>query len=107
MVLLICLAVTFLTELTSNTALTQVVLPVFAALAIASDLPPLLVMIPATLSASCAFMMPVATPPNAIVFGSEKIKIHEMARTGLGLNLIAAVIIAVFVLIFGGPMFGF
>jgi sodium-dependent dicarboxylate transporter 2/3/5 len=55
---------------------------------------PLILMIPATLSASCAFMMPVATPPNAIVFGSDRISVGEMARVGIALNLIGALIIA-------------
>ncbi|MDJ0810659.1 MAG: anion permease, partial [Desulfobacterales bacterium] len=57
---------------------------------------PLLMMIPATLSASCAFMMPIATPPNAIVFGSRRIKMAEMARTGLIINLIIAVLLTVY-----------
>ncbi|MCB1175570.1 MAG: SLC13/DASS family transporter [Leptospiraceae bacterium] len=99
LVFVICIAVSFLTELTSNTALTQVVLPVIAALAAARGLAPLLIMIPATLSASCAFMMPVATPPNAIVFGSEKIRIADMARTGLILNLVCAIFITLYSLL--------
>ena len=93
LVLLICLAITFLTELTSNTATTEMVLPIFAAVAVSTGLHPLLLMIPATLSASCAFMMPVATPPNAVVFGSDRVKISEMARVGIVLNLVGAVVI--------------
>ena len=73
---------TFLTELTSNTATTEMVLPIFAAIAVATGVHPLLLMVPATLSASCAFMMPVATPPNAVVFGSDRVRIVEMARRG-------------------------
>ena len=83
LILVICLSITFLTELTSNTATTEMVLPIFAAVAVSTGLHPLLLMIPATLSASCAFMMPVATPPNAVVFGSDRVKISEMARVGL------------------------
>ena len=84
---------TFLTELTSNTATTEMILPVLASVAQAMKLDPLLLMIPATLSASCAFMMPVATPPNAIVFGSGRITVAEMAKIGLVINLVGVVLI--------------
>jgi sodium-dependent dicarboxylate transporter 2/3/5 len=93
MVLLICLTLTFLTELTSNTATTEMILPILASVSFAMTVNPLLFMIPATLSASCAFMMPVATPPNAIVFGSGRVSIAEMARTGFFINLIGVVVI--------------
>ena len=93
LILVICLAMTFLTELTSNTATTEMVLPIFAAIAVSIGVHPLLLMVPATLSASCAFMMPVATPPNAVVFGSDRVRIAEMARAGIVLNLIGAVVI--------------
>jgi len=72
--------------LTSNTVSTQTILPIIAGLSIGIGVNPLLLMIPATLSASCAFMLPVATPPNAIVFGNWIFKIKEMSRTGLILN---------------------
>jgi sodium-dependent dicarboxylate transporter 2/3/5 len=85
---LICLTITFLTELTSNVATIQMFLPVLAALAVAQNVNPLLFMVPATVSASMAFMMPVATPPNAIVFGSQRLQIIDMARVGLAINLI-------------------
>ena len=101
MVLIICTAMTFLTEVTSNTATTQMILPILASVAVDIQLNPLLLMIPATLSASCAFMMPIATPPNAIVFGSGRIKIAEMARTGILINIIG--IIMVTLLYFVGP----
>jgi len=71
MILTICLVVTFLTELTSNTATTTMILPIIGFSAIAVNIHPLLFMVPATLAASFAFMLPVATPPNAIVFGSD------------------------------------
>ena len=92
----ICLIVTFFTEVTSNTASTTLLMPILAGAAIGRGLDPAVLMIPAALSASCAFMLPVATPPNAIVFGgSDLITIPRMARTGLVLNLIGAVIVSV------------
>lgn len=86
---------TFLTELTSNTATTEMILPILAGIAISSGINPLLLMLPATLSGSMAFMLPVATPPNAIIFGTNRIKVIEMARAGIYLNLAGAVIITV------------
>lgn len=94
MIGLVCFGLTFLTEITSNTATTQMILPILASLAVDMEVNPLLLMIPATLSASCAFMMPVATPPNAIVFGSGRIKIAEMAKVGVFINLVGVVLIA-------------
>lgn len=93
MVACICLAVTFLTEMTSNTATTTLLMPILAAAGVAAGLDPALLMVPAALSASCAFMLPVATAPNAIVFGSGKIPVRIMAREGLVLNLIGTVVI--------------
>jgi sodium-dependent dicarboxylate transporter 2/3/5 len=92
-ILIVSLIITFLTELTSNTATTEMILPVLAGIAISTKMNPLLLMLPATLSASMAFMMPIATPPNAIVFGSNRITIVQMAKTGLILNLICVVIV--------------
>jgi sodium-dependent dicarboxylate transporter 2/3/5 len=97
MVAIIALGMTFLTELTSNTASTQMVLPVLAAAAVSQEIHPLLLMLPATLAASMAFMMPVATPPNAIVFSSERLRILDMARTGFIMNLIGVVLVTFFV----------
>ncbi|MDX1492518.1 MAG: SLC13 family permease [Longimicrobiales bacterium] len=105
MILLVCLALTFLTELTSNLATTEMILPILASVAVVTGTHPLAIMIPATLSASCAFMMPVATPPNAIVFGSERISVGEMARVGIVLNLIGAVVIATIVFTIGTFVF--
>ena len=96
MILIVCFGLTFLTEVTSNTATTQMLLPILASLAFDMKVNPLLLMVPATLSASCAFMMPVATPPNAIVFGSGRIKIAEMARAGVLINIIGALMITTF-----------
>jgi sodium-dependent dicarboxylate transporter 2/3/5 len=106
LILMVCLSITFLTELTSNTATTEMILPILASVAVATNVHPLLLMIPATLSTSCAFMMPVATPPNAIVFGSDRVRIPEMARIGLVLNLIGALVIAVVFLVLGTAVFG-
>lgn len=93
---IICLAVTFLTEITSNTATTTLLMPILAAAAIGADIELAVLMVPAALSASCAFMMPVATAPNAIVFGTGKISVKRMSREGLGLNLIGAMTITLF-----------
>lgn len=95
LILSICLSVTFLTEVTSNTATSSLLLPILALAATVNDLDPMLLMVPAVLSASCAFMLPVATAPNAIVFGSGNVQIREMARAGLALNLIGAVVITI------------
>lgn len=102
----VCLIMTFLTELTSNTATTEMVLPILAGVAITTNINPLYLMIPATLSASMAFMLPVATPPNAIVFGTGKISMAQMARAGLILNLIGVVIIALMMYFWGRVVFG-
>jgi sodium-dependent dicarboxylate transporter 2/3/5 len=105
MILLVCLMLTFLTELTSNLATTEMILPILASIAVVTETHPLILMIPATLSASCAFMMPVATPPNAIVFGSDRITVGEMARIGIVLNLVGAVVIASAVFTVGTVVF--
>jgi sodium-dependent dicarboxylate transporter 2/3/5 len=96
LVLLICVAITFLTELTSNTATTTLLMPILAAMALSNQMDPLILMVPATISASFAFMLPVATPPNAIVFGSQRLTVKEMAREGGILNVVGAVVISVF-----------
>ncbi|MCK6506303.1 SLC13 family permease [Myxococcota bacterium] len=94
MSLVICLVVTFLTEVTSNTAITTLLMPILAAAALGAGIEPALLMVPAAISASCAFMMPVATAPNAIVFGTDRVPIGFMARRGLALNLVGSVIVA-------------
>ena len=93
LILCVCLFVTFLTEITSNTATSSLLMPLLAATAVASDIDPMLLMVPAAMSASCAFMLPVATAPNAIMYGSGKVTIRDMVRAGFALNLIGAVII--------------
>mgnify|MGYP001262298400 CR=1 FL=1 len=108
-VLLLILAVTaliiFLTELTSNTATSAMVMPILSAVAIGLGQSPLLLIVPAAIAASCAFMLPVATPPNAIVFASGYVTIPQMAKSGFGLNLlgIALVVVVTYVLVF--PVF--
>lgn len=94
-ILTLCLVVTFLTEITSNTATTTLLMPILASSAVAMGIDPAYLMVPAALSASCAFMLPVATPPNAIVFGgSDQLTISQLARHGVILNLIGALVIA-------------
>jgi sodium-dependent dicarboxylate transporter 2/3/5 len=90
----VCLVVTFLTEVTSNTATTSLLMPVLVAAAAAAALDPRQLMIPATLSASCAFMLPVATAPNAIVAGTEHVTTRDMASAGVWINLLGAVVIS-------------
>lgn len=87
------LLVIFLTELTSNTATVAAFLPVIGAVAVGAGIDPLLLAAPAALAASCAFMLPVATPPNAIVFGSGYVTVPQMIRAGLILNVIGVVVI--------------
>jgi sodium-dependent dicarboxylate transporter 2/3/5 len=105
MIIAICLTITFLTELTSNTATTEMILPILASVAVAMRVNPLMMMIPATLSASHAFMMPVATPPNAIVFGSGRIKIADMAKIGVIINLLGVVVITLLFYLIGTRVF--
>lgn len=94
MMLGVTLGVTFLTEVTSNTATTALLLPILGSTALAAGVPPEKLMVPATLSASCAFMLPVATAPNAIVFGSGQVSAGFLARQGLLLNFLGAVVIS-------------
>jgi sodium-dependent dicarboxylate transporter 2/3/5 len=89
--------VVFLTEITSNTAVTATLLPVLAASAIALGVPPGPLLVAAALSASCAFMLPVATPPNAIVFASGHLTIAQMARAGFALNLLSIITVTLLV----------
>ena len=103
---IIAITMTFLTELTSNTATTEMLLPVLAGLSVTINVNPLLFMLPATISASMAFMLPVATPPNAIVFGSNKITVMEMAKTGIVLNLLGVIIITFITYYWGSWVFG-
>ena len=105
LVALTCFSLSFLTELTSNTATTEMILPITAAAAVAAEINPLMLMIPATVSASCAFMMPVATPSNAIVFGSDRVTIAQMARVGVFLNLIGVLVVVTAFYLIGTAVF--
>jgi solute carrier family 13 (sodium-dependent dicarboxylate transporter), member 2/3/5 len=96
----------FLTELTSNVASTQMLLPVFASLAVSSGNNPLLLMIPATLASSLAFMLPTATPPNAIIFGTDRIDVATMARTGFILNMLGVLTVVVITWLMGSGLLG-
>lgn len=95
LVLAVTTVIIFLTELTSNTATAAAFLPVLGPLAVSLGEGPLLFVVPAALAASCAFMMPVATPPNAIVFGSGRVTLPQMARAGVWLNLLFIALIMV------------
>ena len=94
-ILLIALLVTFMTETTSNTASTTLLMPILAAAAIGAGIAPEILMVPAAMSASCAFMLPVATAPNTVVYSSGEFTIKRMAREGVALNLIGALVISV------------
>jgi solute carrier family 13 (sodium-dependent dicarboxylate transporter), member 2/3/5 len=85
----------FLTEMTSNVATTTALIPMFAAMAVGLGIAPITIIIPATIAASCAFMLPVATPPNAIVFGSGLLHIPQMAKAGIWLNIIGIFIVTI------------
>ena len=92
--------------MTSNVATTATLVPVLAALAPGLGLHPYWLIFPATLSASFAFMLPVATPPNAIVFGSGHVTIGQMSKAGLWLNLIGIAIITTMTVLLIGPLLG-
>lgn len=102
----VCALLTFLTELTSNTATTQTLLPILASAAVALGINPLFLMVPATISASFAFMLPVATPPNAIVFGSGRLNIKQMATTGMIINILGIVVVSAIFYFLGSIVFG-
>ncbi|MCY8027551.1 DASS family sodium-coupled anion symporter [Bacillus sonorensis] len=85
--------VLFLTEITSNTATATMILPVLASLALALNVHPFALMVPAAMAANCAFMLPVGTPPNAIIFASGKLKISEMVKTGFVINIFTLILI--------------
>ncbi len=96
LIFILVASVNFLTEITSNLATTAMLLPVLAPMALAFDLHPYMIMVSVTIAASCAFMLPVATPPNAVVFGSGYLRIPDMMRAGVWMNLMSIVLITVF-----------
>lgn len=107
LVLIICISflVTFLTEVTSNTATVEALLPIMAGLAMSIEENPLLFMLPATVAGSMAFMLPVATPPNAIIFGTRRLRVMQMAKTGFILNLIGVVVVSLVTYYLGTELF--
>ncbi len=98
-VLILCIvaSVNFLTEITSNVATTSMLLPILAPMALSIDVHPFILMVSATVAASCAFMLPVATPPNAVVFGSGYLRIPDMVRTGIWMNLFSIALLTLIV----------
>ena len=94
LVIIVATLIIFLTELTSNIGTTATFMPVVGAIAIEAGYDPIVLLVPVTLAASCAFMLPVATPPNAIVFGSGMLTIPKMVRAGLALNLISIILVS-------------
>jgi sodium-dependent dicarboxylate transporter 2/3/5 len=106
LVIAVATLIIFLTELTSNTATSAMVMPILSAIAIGLGQNPLLLVVPAAIAASCAFMLPVATPPNAIVFGSGYVSIPQMVKSGFGLNILGIVITVVLTYAVVIPLFG-
>jgi solute carrier family 13 (sodium-dependent dicarboxylate transporter), member 2/3/5 len=96
LLVVIVLSVNFLTEVTSNLATTAMLLPVLVTVSEAANVHPYFLMIGATIAASCAFMLPVATPPNAVVFGSGLITIREMVKAGFWMNIISVILISLY-----------
>lgn len=105
-VLLVCLSVTFLSEFTSNVATITTLIPVLISLAATLELDPRLLMLPATIAASYGFMLPVATPPNAIAFSSGHVTMRHMLRVGFVLNLIGVVVVTLMSYLLLGPVLG-
>ncbi len=105
-VIMVVFLMVFLTEINSNTATTAVFLPVLAGLAKAGEFHPFLIMVPATIAASCAFMLPSGTGPNASILASGKLTIPEMAKAGFGLNLLSVIVITILVYAIVLPVFG-
>ena len=97
LILILIACVNFLTEITSNLATTAMLLPILAPIALSIDVHPYVLMVSATVAASCAFMLPVATPPNAVVFGSGYLRISDMIRTGIWMNVISIILLTLFV----------
>jgi sodium-dependent dicarboxylate transporter 2/3/5 len=104
--LVVATVVCFLSELASNTALAQVILPVVASMAVATGTHPLFLMVPAALAASCGFMLPVATPPNTIVFSTRRIRTGEMIRAGFVVDWMGIVVVTILVYTWGRWVLG-
>jgi sodium-dependent dicarboxylate transporter 2/3/5 len=102
----VCVALVLLSEFASNTATAQIALPILASAAVSLAVDPRLLMIPATLSASCAFMMPVGTPPSSIVYASGYLRVRDMVRLGVWFNVLGLVLVIVLFRLLAGPVFG-
>lgn len=100
LIAMICFSVTALSEIASNTATAQIILPILAAISVELKIDPVILMIPATLAASYGFMLPVGTPPNAIVFGSGRLHVIDMVRSGFLIDLISVLVISFFAWLF-------
>ena len=97
LVFILIASVNFLTEITSNLATTAMLLPILYPMAMTIDVHPFILMVSATVAASCAFMLPVATPPNAVVFGSGYLRIPDMVRVGIWMNILSIILLTLFV----------
>ena len=96
----------FLSEIASNTAVANMMIPILIAVAAAIRVPPYLLIVPATVACSNVFMLPISTPPNAIVYGSGKLRMSDMMRTGFWLHLIGIVVMSLLVYLITGKLFG-
>ena len=103
-IILVILFMTFITEINSNTATANIFLPVLATMAVAGQMHPFLLMIPATFACSCAFMLPSGTGPNAVIFGSGKVTIPEMSKTGFWLNILSVVVLSIIMIAVAVPV---
>lgn len=106
LIALVVVGVVLFSEMASNLATATALLPILFDVAVGLELDPLVLCVPAIVAASCGFMLPVATPPNAIVFGSGKIPMRQMLKAGLVLDLIAVILIPIAVFIWGGYTLG-
>ncbi|MBC8173731.1 MAG: anion permease, partial [Chitinophagales bacterium] len=106
MILIVCIITTIFSEFASNTATVILFMTIMTPVVQQLNLPPLLILFPVALAASYSFMLPAGTPPNTIVFGSEKIKARDMMRAGIWLDIIGAIVITVFMMTTGRWIFG-
>ena len=107
LMLILVAAVNFLTEITSNLATTAMILPILTSMAVVLDVHPFLLLVGATVAASCAFMLPVATPPNAVVFGSGYLTIPDMVRAGIWMNVLSIILLSILTYFFLPEVWGF
>jgi len=106
LILIVAVIASFISEVASNTAVANMMIPILIAVAAAIKVNPYLLAIPATVACSNVFMLPISTPPNAIVYGSGKLEMSDMIRTGFRLHLIGIVIMSVLVYFVSGKVFG-